>query len=323
MLTFQDALEIINQEIQNTDYSKEPVSLYEPIDYLLSLKGKRIRPAFTLLACNLYKEDVREALPMAIAWEIFHNFTLMHDDVMDKADMRRGNPTVHKKWNDNTAILSGDTMLILAYRYLAKSASGLLKELLDLFSETASGICGGQEYDMEFEDRLDVSENEYVKMIRLKTAILLGAALKSGAMIGGAGMKDCDLLYDFGVNLGLAFQIQDDLLDVFGDPSVFGKKTGSDILCNKKTYLLTSALNMSNEKEKKELLFLLNLTGKEEEKIKAVTQIYTQLHLQEKARDKMEQYYRDAMHVLQQVAVDEDKKSVLIHLAKELMVRES
>jgi len=323
MLTFQDALEIINWEIQNTDYPKEPVSLYEPIDYLLSLKGKRIRPAFTLLACNLYKEDVLEALPMAMAWEVFHNFTLMHDDVMDKADMRRGNPTVHKKWNDNTAILSGDTMLFLAYRYLAKSASCLLKELLDLFSETASGICGGQEYDMEFEDRLDVSENEYVKMIRLKTAILLGAGLKSGAMIGGAGMKDCDLLYDFGVNLGLAFQIQDDLLDVFGDPSVFGKKLGSDILCNKKTYLLISALNGSDEKQREELLFWLDSAGKGEEKIEAVTRIYTQLHVKEKARDKMEQYYREAMHVFQQVDVEDDKKSVLMNLAKELMVRES
>jgi geranylgeranyl diphosphate synthase type II len=323
MLTFQDTLEIVNKEIRHISYPIQPVSLYEPIAYLLSLKGKRIRPVFTLLACNLYKEDVKEALPMAMAWEIFHNFTLMHDDVMDKADMRRGNPTVHKKWNENTAILSGDTMLILAYMYLAKSTPCYLNELLDLFSTTASGICNGQEYDMQFENRLDVTENEYMEMIRLKTAILLGASLKSGARIGGGGEEDSNLLYEFGVNLGLAFQIQDDLLDVFGDPSVFGKKLGSDILCNKKTYLLISALNGSDEKQREELLFWLDSADKGEEKIEAVTRIYTRLHVKEKARDKMEQYYREAMHVFQQVDVDEDKKLVLMNLAKELMVRES
>jgi geranylgeranyl diphosphate synthase type II len=275
-----------------------------------------------LLSCNLYKDDVNEAIPMALAWEIFHNFTLMHDDVMDKADKRRGELTVHKKWNENTAILSGDAMLILAYTYLAKSTSGYLKELLDLFSETASGICKGQEYDMQFENRLNVTEEEYLEMIRLKTAILLGACLKSGAILGAAGEKDRNLLYDFGINLGLAFQIQDDLLDVFGDPSVFGKKLGGDILCNKKTYLLINALNISGE-EKNELLFWLNVEGEEEKKIEAVTQIYTRLSVKAKARDKMEYYYKKAIQAIQEVDVAEEKKMVLINLARELMNRES
>jgi geranylgeranyl diphosphate synthase type II len=323
MLTFQRALDFINREIQQVNYPKEPGSLYDPIAYLLTLKGKRIRPAFTLLACNLYKDEINDAVPMAVAWEIFHNFTLMHDDVMDKAAMRRGNPTVHKKWNENTAILSGDAMLILAYMYLAKSSSRHLKTLLDLFSDTASGICQGQEYDMQFETRLDVTEEEYVEMIRLKTAILLGACLESGAIIGGASKKDCNGLYDFGVNLGLAFQIQDDLLDVFGDPLIFGKRTGSDILCNKKTYLLISALNTSGEKEKKELLFWLESNDKSAKKIKAVTDLYIRLHVKEKAREKMNHYYGKAIQAFQAIEVAENKKSVLMNLAGDLMDRES
>jgi geranylgeranyl diphosphate synthase type II len=323
MLTFQTALNLINREIRNIDYPQRSGNLYEPVAYLLTLKGKRIRPVFTLLACDLYKEDVRASLPMAVAWEIFHNFTLMHDDVMDSADMRRGNPTVHKKWDENTAILSGDAMLILAYTYLAKTAPVHLNTLLDLFSVTASGICRGQEYDMQFERRLDVTEDEYLEMIHLKTAILLGASLKSGAIIGGSKETDCDLLYDFGINLGLAFQIQDDLLDVFGDPLVFGKKIGSDILCNKKTYLLINALNTSDEKEKNELLFWLNTQDKGAEKIEAVTRLYTRLHVKEKAGEKIEQYYRKAIQAFQGLDVDENKKSVLMHLAEELMDRKS
>ncbi|MDR1436669.1 MAG: polyprenyl synthetase family protein [Candidatus Symbiothrix sp.] len=322
MFTFQEVLKIIDGEIRAMKYPRQPESLFEPIAYLLALKGKKIRPAFTLLACNLYKEDVTAAVPMALAWEIFHNFTLMHDDVMDKADVRRGEPTVHKKWNENTAILSGDAMLILAYTYLAKSSPGHLKELLDLFSETASGICKGQEYDLLFENRPDVTEAEYLEMIRLKTAILLGAALKSGAIIGGAAEKDRNLLYDFGINLGLAFQIQDDLLDVFGDPAVFGKKIGGDILCNKKTYLLISALNSAGKSQKEELLFWLNSPDKEDAKIAAVTGIYTQLHVKEKAHSKMESCYREAIQAFQSLDITENRKEILTDLAKNLMNRE-
>ena len=323
MLTFQEALAIINREIKDIDYPKNPQSLYEPIAYILDLKGKKIRPILTLLACNLYKEDVGDAVNMALAWEIFHNFTLMHDDVMDKADMRRGQATVHKKWNENTAILSGDAMLILSYIYITKSNEKHLKELIELFSKTATEICEGQEYDMQFENRLDVTEDEYLNMICLKTAVMLGASLMSGAIIGGASEQDQKYLFDFGINLGLSFQIQDDLLDAYGNPSVFGKKIGGDILCNKKTYLLISALNISNKEEKEELLWWLKSMDNGEEKIKAVVDLYDRIHIKEKAHDKIEYYYQKAMQALSFVDVEENKKDVLINLAKELMIRES
>jgi geranylgeranyl diphosphate synthase type II len=323
MLSFQEALTIVNREIKKIDYPTQPENLYDPIAYLLDLKGKRIRPALTLLACNLYKEEVTKAVNMALAWEIFHNFTLMHDDVMDKADMRRGQLTVHKKWSENTAILSGDSMLILAYHYIAKSDNDHLKELLNLFSTTASEICEGQQYDMSFENRLDVTEDEYLNMIRLKTAVLLGASLKSGAIIGGANENDSRFLYDFGINLGLAFQIQDDLLDAYGDSSVFGKKIGGDILCNKKTYLLVSALNASGKKEKEELLLWLNSSDNEEGKIQAIIGLYDTMRIKEKARNQMECFYQKAMQALKSVGVEEYKKSILISLAEELMDRKS
>jgi geranylgeranyl diphosphate synthase type II len=320
MITFQDALEIINKKIQEITYS-EPERLYKPISYLLTLKGKKIRPALTLLSCNLFRDDIDKAINTALSWEIFHNFTLMHDDVMDDADLRRGQPTVHKKWDENTAILSGDTMLILSYIYMAKSPEKQLKKLLDLFSTTAVQICSGQEYDMQFENRLDVSESEYIEMIYLKTAVLLGACLQSGAIIGGATEEDQKLLYDFGIHLGLAFQIQDDLLDVYGDSVVFGKKIGGDILCNKKTYLLINALNNSSGKDKEELLVWLNYSEKDEEKIKGITALYDKLQVEENAGKKKEYYYRRAIQALDAVNVAEDKKQVLRNLAEELMNR--
>ena len=323
MLTFQEALAIINREIKNIDYPKQPSNLYEPIAYILDLKGKKIRPILTLLACNLYKENTSEAINMALAWEIFHNFTLMHDDVMDKADMRRGQATVHKKWNENTAILSGDAMLILSYIYVAKSNEKYLKELMNLFSKTAAEICEGQEYDMQFENRLDVTEDEYLNMICLKTAVMLGASLMSGAIIGGSNEKDQKFLFDFGINLGLAFQIQDDLLDAYGDSSVFGKKIGGDILCNKKTYLLVSALSVSDKEEKEKLLWWLKSTDNGDEKIKAIIDLYDRMHIKEKSRDKIEYYYQKAIQALNSVDVEEHKKDVLVSFAKELMVRES
>jgi geranylgeranyl diphosphate synthase type II len=324
MITFSEVLSYIEHAIKEIHYPKQPQKLYEPIAYLLSLKGKKIRPALTLLSCNLFKQTIDEAINIALAWEIFHNFTLMHDDVMDNADIRRGQPSVHKKWDENTAILSGDAMLILAYKYLAKSPVHNQKELLDLFSATAAEICEGQEYDMQFENRLDVKEDEYINMIRLKTAVMLGASLKSGAIIGGAMEKDKNLLYDFGLNLGIAFQIQDDILDVYGDPSVFGKKIGGDILCNKKTYLLVNALNTKDEKEKKELLFWLQTgNNQKEKKILEITSLYNRLLLKEKAHDKMEYYYRKAIRKLNKVSVPAEKKIVLMNLAKELMNRNS
>ncbi|MDL2257070.1 polyprenyl synthetase family protein [Bacteroidales bacterium OttesenSCG-928-I14] len=323
MLTFSEILDQIKKAIQDISYPDTPENLYTPIAYILDLKGKKIRPALTLLACNLYKEDLQEAMPMALTWEIFHNFTLMHDDVMDNADVRRGEPAVHIKWDENTAILSGDSMLILAYKYLAQVPEQHLKVLLDLFSKTSAEICEGQQYDMLFERRMDVCLKEYLEMIRLKTAVMLGGALESGAIIGGASEEDRKSLYDFGINLGLAFQIQDDLLDVYGDSSVFGKNIGGDILCGKKTYLLISALNNSDEQTRNELVSWLNTSDNDEAKIAAVTAIYNKLRIKELATNEKEKYYSKALEALDQVKVDEGKKVVLRKLAAELMNRKS
>ncbi|MDR1526196.1 MAG: polyprenyl synthetase family protein [Dysgonamonadaceae bacterium] len=322
-MNFEEALSLVTGKIADIRYPKQPARLYEPVAYLLAMKGKKIRPALTLLTCHLFKEDVHEAIPVALAWEIFHNFTLMHDDLMDNADIRRGQPSVHKKWNDNTAILSGDAMLILAYKQLARSSGAYLKKLLDLFSTTAAEICEGQECDMQFEERWDVREEEYMDMIRLKTSVLLGACMKSGAIVGDADSKDQDLLYDFGIHLGIAFQIQDDVLDVYGDASAFGKTIGGDIVCNKKTYLLIKALNEAEDKEKRELLRWMKVSDLPEKKIQAVTAIYDRLLVKDKARGQMEEYYWKAIRSLEEVNVSDDKKLVLQALAKELIHRQS
>jgi len=321
-MTFSDALTIINREIQSIEYPANPSGLYEPIAYLLALKGKKIRPALTLLACNLYREEVNDAIPTALAWEIFHNFTLMHDDVMDKADLRRGQATVHKKWNENTAILSGDAMLILSYRYLAKSSSQNLKILLDLFSDTAAKICEGQQIDMEFEKRTFISEEEYIEMIRLKTAVMLGACLQSGAIIGGANESDCQNLYDFGIRLGIAFQIADDWLDVYGNPKLVGKKIGGDILCNKKTFLLVSALEAARGEDKKTLLYWLDNDTQPDEKINAVRQIYDKLSVKDKTQTALQNYYHQAISALQKVSVGAERKMVLKDIVENLIKRE-
>jgi geranylgeranyl diphosphate synthase type II len=322
MLSLQNSLDIVNREIQAIQYPKNPAGLYEPIAYLLALKGKKIRPAFTLLACNMYQDEVEAAIRPALAWETLHNFTLMHDDVMDKADLRRGQQTVHKKWNENTAILSGDAMLILSYIFMSEFKTEDLKPLLDLFSKTAIQICEGQHYDMEFEQRLNVSEHEYIEMIRLKTAVLLGACLKSGAIIGGADETDCQNLYDFGINLGIAFQIKDDLLDVYGNPDVFGKKTGGDIMCNKKTYLLINALNEADKQDKKILLQWLENENKSQEKIIAVRNLYDKLYIPKKAEAEIYLFYEKALTAFQKVSADENKKKILKNIAKDLMERE-
>ena len=269
MKTFDEITQHISTEIDQLNWNKEPRELYEPIDYVLSMGGKRIRPALTLMASNLYQDDVQSAINTALGIEVFHNFTLLHDDIMDRADVRRGRPTVHKKWNDNTAILSGDVMQIAAYQLIAKTPAHCLKQVLDLFSQTAAEICEGQQYDVVFENCDIVKADEYLEMIRLKTAVLLGCALKCGALIGGAGEEDAQNLYDFGINIGLAFQLKDDLLDVYGDEATFGKKIGGDILCNKKTYLLIHALKLAIGDTKEELKKWLNISKDEfsEEKV--------------------------------------------------------
>jgi geranylgeranyl diphosphate synthase type II len=323
MMTFQEASDTINCEIGKIVYHHPPVELYEPVRYILSLGGKRIRPALVLLSYNLYKEDVDKVIPAALGWEIFHNFTLLHDDLMDRAEVRRGKTTVHKKWNDNTAILSGDAMLILAYRYIAQSPGASLQSILELFSNTAAKICGGQQYDMNFESRMDVSEAEYLEMIRLKTAVMLGACLKSGAIIAEASLEDAGLLYDFGINTGLAFQLQDDLLDVFGDPEVFGKNIGGDILCNKKTFLLINALNRAKGEDRRMLLHWLSVSDPalNEQKIQAVTSIYNNLELKALSGQKMQYFFDKAVESLNKLNVSVAKTEILHSLATSLMQR--
>ena len=293
MFTASQLLDKINNHLSENQITRTPEGLYEPIEYILSLGGKRIRPV------------------------------LLHDDLMDRSDMRRGKPTVHKVWNDNTAILSGDTMLILAFRYVAGCAPEHLKEVIDLFSLTALEICEGQQLDMEFESRNDVAEDEYIEMIRLKTAVLLAASLKIGAILAGASAVDAENLYNFGMQIGVAFQLQDDLLDVYGDPEVFGKKIGGDILCNKKTYMLIKALERANGEQLEELNRWLNAENcQPAEKIAAVTEIYNQLTIRSVCENKMREYYTLAMESLEAVAVAEEKKKELKNLVKLLMYRE-
>lgn len=323
MFTASELLDIVRGHIAGLQFTRTPKGLYDPVSYVLSLGGKRIRPVLMLMAYNLYREDVKSILQPATGIEVYHNYTLLHDDLMDRADMRRGKATVHKVWNDNVAILSGDAMLVLAYQFMAQCASEKLKDVMDLFSLTALEICEGQQLDMEFEQRKDVKEDEYIEMIRLKTSVLLAASLKIGAILGGASKEDADALYDFGVNLGLAFQLKDDLLDVYGDPEVFGKKIGGDILCNKKTYMLIKALERANGEQLEELNRWLNAENcQPAEKIAAVTEIYNQLTIRSVCENKMREYYTLAMESLEAVAVAEEKKKELKNLVKLLMYRE-
>ena len=275
MKTADEMLDMVNEFLNHLAYERKPASLYEPIKYVLSMGGKRIRPTLMLLAYNLFKEDPEKILMNAIALETYHNYTLLHDDLMDNADMRRGHQTVHKKWDANTAILSGDSMLVLAYERMAQCDNQHLGKVLRLFTETALEIGEGQQYDMEFETRNDVKEEEYIEMIRLKTSVLLACALKIGAILADASTEDADNLYQFGEQIGLAFQLQDDYLDVYGDPKVFGKKIGGDITSNKKTFMLINAFNLANAEQKKELEKWVNAQDFDrEEKVEAVTRLY-------------------------------------------------
>jgi geranylgeranyl diphosphate synthase type II len=315
---------IIHSGIDKINWKKEPRGLYDPIDYVLSLGGKRIRPLLTLMACNLFSDNIQPALNTALGIEIFHNFTLLHDDIMDRADVRRGQLTVHKKWNDNTAILSGDVMQIASYQFIAKTPEKYLKQTLDLFSQTAAEICEGQQYDVDFEKRENVTGDEYLEMIRLKTAVLLGCSLKTGAWIGGAGEEDAKNLYDFGINIGLAFQLKDDILDVYGDESTFGKKIGGDILCNKKTYLLIQAIELAKENDASELKNWLSTSDPTSafSKINAVTSVYNRLGVKAICEDKMQFFYNKGIENLEKVSVSENKKQELRNLAEKLMLRQ-
>ena len=314
--------ECFESYLQGLDYSRQPDELYAPIRYVLSLGGKRIRPTFLIMAYNMYADDIESVFSTAAGMEIFHNFTLLHDDLMDRADMRRGKATVHKKWNDNTAILSGDGMLVLAYRYLAESSAPDLKKVLDLANETFTGIMEGQQYDMEFETRDDVREEEYIEMIRLKTSVLLAACVQMGAMLGGASEHDSELLYEFGEKIGLAFQLQDDLLDVYGDPAVFGKKIGGDILCNKKTYLYINAYRLADGKQKSELDRWAVYDGNDpDSKIAGVRAIYDAVGVKALSEKLINSYFDEAMKKLDQVNLSADRKSLLREYAGSLLNR--
>ncbi len=322
MKTFKEILTIINHRIDSIDWNKYPKGLYQPIGYILSLGGKRIRPALVLMSANLYQEDMDGVMDIAIGLEIFHNFTLLHDDIMDKADIRRGNPTVHKKWSDNTAILSGDVMQIEAYKWVSKVKEDKLGRVITLFSKMAAEVCEGQQLDMEFENQKRVDIETYLEMIKLKTAVLLATSCQLGGYISGATSKDEALLYEFGLNLGMAFQLKDDLLDVYGNENSFGKKIGGDILCNKKTFLLINALNLADKSTEEELNKWLETTDRDCEKIKSITEIYNKLEIKELCEKKIEEYLNKAKQNLSQIDVPKEKKrefsDLILNLSKRI-----
>ena len=323
MINADQILKLVNDYLVQLPYDRRPASLYEPIRYVLSMGGKRIRPVLMLLSYNLFKEDPETILMPACALETYHNYTLLHDDLMDNADLRRGHETVHKKWNANTAILSGDSMLVLAYQRMQQCSSDKMAEVLALFTETALEIGEGQEYDMAFEHRDDVSEEEYIEMIRLKTSVLLACALKIGAILAGASKEDADNLYRFGEQIGLAFQLQDDFLDVYGDTRVFGKAIGGDITSNKKTSMLINALNHANEEQRRQLESWIGATEFDrDEKVAAVTRLYNEIGIDRMAQDKIAYYFEQSRKYLQAVSVDESRKAELAAYAQRMMNRQ-
>ena len=319
----KELLEKIQKYIGEMSYTHEPENLYKPIEYVLGLGGKRIRPVLMLMAYNLYKDDVEKIYQQAAALETYHNFTLLHDDLMDKADMRRNRPTVHKKWDENSAILSGDAMLILSFKMMMESCPAeYISEVTSTFSKAALEVCDGQQWDMDFEKRLDVTVDEYMNMICLKTSVLLAASLKIGAILSGASAEDANLLYDFGIKMGVAFQLQDDYLDVYADSSVFGKNIGGDICSNKKTFMLITALEKSAGNEKDELLKWIEAENfNTEEKIKAVTQIYNNVGVPDICMNKINSLYNEGLEILEKVSVEESLKNNLRQFTGKLMKR--
>lgn len=322
MYSFKELQEIVQKEINGLEFSIPPEGLFEPMKYILGIGGKRLRPILVLLSANLFKEDLAKIYLPAIGIEVFHNFTLLHDDVMDNAPIRRTKATVHEKWNSNVAILSGDAMSIKAYQYIGSCEDRHLRDVLTVFNQTALEVCEGQQYDMEFEDRKNVQVEEYLEMIRLKTAVLLAGSLKMGAIMGDANSKDADLLYYFGVNLGMAFQLQDDLLDVFGDEAIFGKKIGGDIISNKKTFLLIKALEIATGKEKEELDTWIEAEDFDpKEKIERVKAIYKKLDVQNYSQKMIDDYFSLCLEYLDKVDVQAEKKKELYSLVKGLVNR--
>lgn len=324
MYNSDQLLQMVNTAIAAMPLEREPQGLYAPIRYVLSLGGKRIRPVLMLAAYNLYQEDVQPCLMPAIGLETYHNFTLLHDDLMDRAEVRRGKACVHRKWDDNTAILSGDNMLVLAFRYMMQCDKEKMPAVMNIFSQTAIEIDEGQQYDIDFETRSDVTEAEYIEMIRLKTSVLLACALQIGATLAGAPEQDASTLYRFGERIGLAFQLQDDYLDVYGDPAVFGKKIGGDILCDKKTFMLINALRNASGQDLAQLQHWIgNKDCKPQEKIQAVTALYTKIGVDRMAQERVDAYFAQAEASLDEVRLPEQRKQMLRSLAHGLMGRQS
>ncbi|WP_027454543.1 polyprenyl synthetase family protein [Xylanibacter brevis] len=322
MLNANDILKKVNAALDGMSYDRKPTSLYDPISYVLSLGGKRIRPVLMLLAYQLYKDQPEDIMMPALGLETYHNYTLLHDDLMDNADLRRGHETVHKKWDANKAILSGDSMLVLAYQRMMQCDARHLQAVLEVFTETALEIGEGQEYDMTFETRNDVTEDEYIEMIRLKTSVLLACATKIGAILADASEEDTYNLYKFGEQLGLAFQLQDDLLDVYGDPAVFGKAIGGDITSNKKTYMLINAVNRANDKQRSELMRWIEAkTFDREEKVRAVTALYDEIGIRQLCEEKINYYFTECRKYLAKVNVSEERKQLLLSYTDEMMKR--
>ena len=324
MYTSEQLLKKVNEAVDNLVYDRQPASLYDPIKYVLSIGGKRVRPVLTLLAYNLYKDDPLSIMSQALGLETYHNFTLLHDDLMDCADMRRGHATVHKKWDANRAILSGDTMLLQAFERVEACDPKYLPEVFKVFIQTTLEIGEGQQLDVEFEKRNDVTEDEYIEMIRLKTSVLLACACKVGAIMADAPMADAENLYKFGEKLGLAFQLQDDLLDVYGDPVVFGKNIGGDITSNKKTYMLINAFNRATPAQREELTKWVNAKDfNRNEKVAAVTELYNEIGIRKLCEQKIEQFYQESLVFLAKVNVPEAQKAELKAYAAEMMKRQS
>jgi geranylgeranyl diphosphate synthase type II len=314
--------EFISDYLQSQYETKEPRNLYEPIHYILDLGGKRMRPVLTLMSAEVFDADFKLALPAALAVEVFHNFSLVHDDIMDDAPLRRGNETVHEKWNVNTAILSGDAMLILAYQYFEQYNTEVFRDLAKLFSKTALEVCEGQQYDVDFETRDDVTIPEYLKMIEYKTAVLVAAAMKMGAIVAETSKENADLIYDFGLNLGLAFQLQDDYLDAFGNPETFGKQVGGDIIENKKTYLYLKAIEFSDDNQKDQLLHLFSIQPEDNtDKIESVKTIFNESGASDATKKAIQEYTLKAFDTLQNIGIDNEKKDILRSFGENLMGR--
>jgi geranylgeranyl diphosphate synthase type II len=324
MINIRNYSDLIEQEIKKQKFGKQPASLYEPIRYLMGLGGKRMRPLLTLLAYSLYKDNAKEIVPHAVAVEAFHNFTLMHDDIMDKAPLRRGNATVHEKWNVNTAILSGDVMLVKVYEKFSALEGNKLKKVLNAFNDCATQVCEGQQRDMEFETTNSVKEAQYIDMIRQKTAVLLGFSLELGAILADAPVSDQRALRDFGINIGIGFQLKDDLLDACADPKKFGKQVGGDIIANKKTYLLIKALEKAKGKQKKELTNLISAKKfNKQAKVKAVKAIYESLNIYQLTEKKVNHFFDVGFDCFEELSANPEKKAVLAKFAQELIARQA